>query len=117
MTMAVPPSSTPDPNAAGAAGAAGQPQAPAPAPAPGAGAPGALPTGAAPAGIPQPAMAAMSQQGMAMPMDPSIPPHVRAMMPRPYPNPQQMFQPVGLAAVMQMQAMQQPQKGVSGSNK
>lgn len=59
--------------------------------------------GAAPAGIPQPAMAAAQGQPGASPM---MPPHVQAMMPRPYPNPQQMFQPVGMAAVMRMQMMQ-----------
>jgi hypothetical protein len=80
-------------------------------PAPGMGGPTppvGMSPGAAPMGIPQPAMAAARPQGAPnMPMDPMIPPHVRAMMPRPYPNPQQMFQPVGLAAVMQMQMMQQ----------
>lgn len=74
--------------------------------------PGGMPPGAAPMGIPQPAMAAAQPQGMpGMPMDPMIPPHVRAMMPRPYPNPQQMFQPIGLAAVMQMQMTQQQMSG------
>lgn len=101
---------TPPPSS-GASPAGGPPTAPSPTGPNPAGNPGV-----APPGIPQPAMAAIAPgQGMPTgPMDPMIPPHVRAMMPRPYPNPQQMFRPVGLSAVMQMQMMQQQAGGPSG---
>jgi hypothetical protein len=44
-----------------------------------------------------------------MPQPNMMPPHVMAMTPRAYPNPQQMFQPVGMALAMQLQMMEQGQ--------
>jgi hypothetical protein len=42
-----------------------------------------------------------------MPMQPMVPHQVIAMQPRPYPNPMQMANPVGLAGVMRQQMMAQ----------
>jgi hypothetical protein len=68
---------------------------------------GQAPTPGAPAGNAAPAAGPAGAAGMPQPN--MIPPHVAAMAPRPYPNSQQMFQPVGMALAMQLQMQQQGQ--------
>jgi hypothetical protein len=61
--------------------------------------------GMPPAGGPGGAPAPGGVPGMPMPISPVI----QAMQPRQYPNPMQMMQPVGKAAVMRMEMMAQQQ--------
>jgi len=89
------------------------PSSPQGAPAPGTPAGNAAPAGAAPG---MPAAAPGMPAGNAMP-NMMVPPHVAAMMPRPYPNPQQMFQPVGMAYAMRMQQMEQGPAPTQGKQK
>ena len=80
-------------------------QAPAPGQRPG------MPPAGGPGGAPAPGPGGM-------PMQPMIPHQVMAMAPRPYPNPVQMMQPVGMAGVARMQMMEQqaaPQPPATGS--